>query len=327
MILRTFRKYQRRPCFLRTIWWGSVTSLNLMRHCLIFFRLSFHRCLSRGGFACWDTPPHLGRHPLLLLSRHPQADTTPWEDTPCIHPPVQCMLGYDQQAGGTHPTGMRSCIHIFFEIKLLMNLLFVTYYPYPLSPPPPPAPSGRRVSPGRVVWMKFKWRQHILSFHYRSHFHRNSWILAQVSRGVLDVRAQVKRKHLTGYDLLEHHNWGLNIVEVQSHLPWVERVEWEERMGVCDQEDGAGLTRAWNLKLDSVWHTSLVCASDVHLRMQWICLSCDHTRRNTLQRTEMALWDELAHPPEVDIPLSSGCPSLSLLLSSFYTVASQETHH
>ena len=25
------------------------------------------------------------------------------------HPPVQCMLGYGQQAGGTHPTGMQSC--------------------------------------------------------------------------------------------------------------------------------------------------------------------------------------------------------------------------
>ena len=26
-----------------------------------------------------------------------------------IHPPAQCMLGYDQQACGTHPTGMHSC--------------------------------------------------------------------------------------------------------------------------------------------------------------------------------------------------------------------------
>ena len=25
------------------------------------------------------------------------------------HPPAQCMLGYGQQAGGTHPTGMHSC--------------------------------------------------------------------------------------------------------------------------------------------------------------------------------------------------------------------------
>ena len=25
------------------------------------------------------------------------------------HPPAQCILGYGQQAGGTHPTGMHSC--------------------------------------------------------------------------------------------------------------------------------------------------------------------------------------------------------------------------
>ena len=40
--------------------------------------------------ACWDTPPcpvHAGIHTL----------------------PAQCMLGYGQQVGGTHPTGMHSC--------------------------------------------------------------------------------------------------------------------------------------------------------------------------------------------------------------------------
>ena len=26
-----------------------------------------------------------------------------------IHPPAQCTLGYGQQAGGTHPTGMHTC--------------------------------------------------------------------------------------------------------------------------------------------------------------------------------------------------------------------------
>ena len=29
---------------------------------------------------------------------------------PGRHPPAQCMLGYGQQAGGTHPTGMHSCL-------------------------------------------------------------------------------------------------------------------------------------------------------------------------------------------------------------------------
>ena len=41
---------------------------------------------------------------------HPlPGQTPPWADTP---PDVQCMLGYGQQAGGTHPTGMHSCIEI-----------------------------------------------------------------------------------------------------------------------------------------------------------------------------------------------------------------------
>ena len=52
-------------------------------------------CLSTGGcvcpIACWDTHPP---------GRHPPGQT---------HPPAHCMLGYGQQAGGTHPTGMHSC--------------------------------------------------------------------------------------------------------------------------------------------------------------------------------------------------------------------------
>ena len=77
------------------------------------------------GGVCHTLP---SRHP---LDRHPQADTplgrhapgetppghtTPpgrhllpsacWDTPP---PPVQCMLGYGQQAGGTHPTEMHTC--------------------------------------------------------------------------------------------------------------------------------------------------------------------------------------------------------------------------
>ena len=58
-------------------------------------------CPQREGgvcpIACWDAPL--------------RADTPPWQT-----PPVQCMLGYGQQTGGTHPTGMHSClerIHVF----------------------------------------------------------------------------------------------------------------------------------------------------------------------------------------------------------------------
>ena len=47
---------------------------------------------------------------------HPQAGTPPGRYTPLgrytpgqVHP-QQCMLGYGQQAGGTYPTGMHSCL-------------------------------------------------------------------------------------------------------------------------------------------------------------------------------------------------------------------------
>ena len=45
------------------------------------------------------TPPPLGRHP-----PDPQWADIPWADTP-----MQCMMGYGQQASSTHPTGMQSC--------------------------------------------------------------------------------------------------------------------------------------------------------------------------------------------------------------------------
>ena len=57
-----------------------------------------------GGFATHththtDTPPTMADTPLPG-----QTHTDPGN-----HTPVQCMLGYGQQAGGTHPTGMHSC--------------------------------------------------------------------------------------------------------------------------------------------------------------------------------------------------------------------------
>ena len=49
---------------------------------------------------------------------HPRWADTPWADTPPPRanpqtdtPSAQCMLGYGQQVGGTHPTGMHSCVN------------------------------------------------------------------------------------------------------------------------------------------------------------------------------------------------------------------------
>ena len=97
------------------------------------------------GGACtiayWDTPPH-GPEADTPRVITPWADTPrqtppgkhpPWADTPqadtplpnaCwdTHPAMQCMLGYNQQAGGTHPTGMHSCLFLFQQVQNEMLL-------------------------------------------------------------------------------------------------------------------------------------------------------------------------------------------------------------
>ena len=76
------------------------------------------------GYTPWaGTPPR---------QVHPQAGTPPWAGTPWAgtpFPPAQCMLGYSQQMGDTHPTGMHSCsiyvsnkIHIYMTQKCSLKL-------------------------------------------------------------------------------------------------------------------------------------------------------------------------------------------------------------
>ena len=43
-------------------------------------------------------------------SRHPPGPGTPWEQTP---PGAEHARRYGQRAGGTHPTGMQSCLFNF----------------------------------------------------------------------------------------------------------------------------------------------------------------------------------------------------------------------
>ena len=75
----------------------------------MFLHLSVNYSVHKGGVCLWSVrgllpppradsppgqkPPTMGRH-LLLLGRHP---------------PSQCILGYGQQVGGTHPTEMHAC--------------------------------------------------------------------------------------------------------------------------------------------------------------------------------------------------------------------------
>ena len=87
-----------------------------------------------GRYIPWAvTPPHWAGTPLPWAGTCPPGQVHPLGQTsPCpvhaeIHTPpphpvhagipppsVQCMLGYGQQVGGTHPTGMHSCNHAAF---------------------------------------------------------------------------------------------------------------------------------------------------------------------------------------------------------------------
>ena len=60
-----------------------------------------------------DTLP--GQRP---LARHPLGIHPPGHTPPGQTPPGQCMLGYGQQAGGTHPTGMQSWYKLFQTLKV-----------------------------------------------------------------------------------------------------------------------------------------------------------------------------------------------------------------
>ena len=104
-------------------------------------RLCFHRCLSvhrAGGvcpIACWDAPSprpeahpsgrhSLGRHPCPPPpQRTPRADPPLDRHPPGKTPPAQCMLGYGQQAGGTHPTGMHSCLYQSSWVSMKIYLM------------------------------------------------------------------------------------------------------------------------------------------------------------------------------------------------------------
>ena len=111
-------------------------------------------CLPLGGVSAtpprqtppWaDTPGQtpLGRHPpgqTPFPGQIPPGQTSPRQTPPpaqcmlgyippCplhagIHPPAQYMLGYGQQAGGTHPTGMHSC---FKKVSRRCQEMFKTH--------------------------------------------------------------------------------------------------------------------------------------------------------------------------------------------------------
>ena len=71
-------------------------------------------CLSRGEclgrYSPGQIPP--GRYTPCLSGRYPPGQVPSPSRYPLGRYPLrpQCMLGYGQQAGSTHPTGMHSCL-------------------------------------------------------------------------------------------------------------------------------------------------------------------------------------------------------------------------
>ena len=96
---------------------------------IMFLHLSVSHSVHRGVPA----PLHAGIHPQAgapPLQVHSPGSTPPGQvHPPAVHPrtgtppsrytpigrytPAQCMLRYGQQAGGTHPNGMQSCLATF----------------------------------------------------------------------------------------------------------------------------------------------------------------------------------------------------------------------
>ena len=129
-------------------------------------RLCFYTCLSVILFTSGGGAKYLGRYPLAgTLPPSPQAGPppaagtprsrynppgrytppsrytpTPWQVHPLAgtHPPGRytphlCMLGYGQQAGGTHPNGMHSCFKGVHALLLKFSGCFRRKYPIKLN--------------------------------------------------------------------------------------------------------------------------------------------------------------------------------------------------
>ena len=73
-----------------------------------------------------DQAPPQSRHP-LGLGRHPR------DQAHHRSRPPQCMLGYGQQAGGTHPTGMQSRYYYKIAMENEKQLHFYQFCVYPWS--------------------------------------------------------------------------------------------------------------------------------------------------------------------------------------------------
>ena len=84
----------------------------------MFLHLSVSHSVHRGEYL--GPPPRAGTH--TPRGRYPPGRYP--------RPRPQCMLGYGQQAGGTHPTGMHSCFRLItqYEVSPVTCLLRTNVY-------------------------------------------------------------------------------------------------------------------------------------------------------------------------------------------------------
>ena len=96
----------------------------------MFLHMSVSHSVQRVGEYLGRYTPSLGRYTPRQVHRPGQY--TPLACTPSCQvqpPPPQCMLRYDQQVGGTHPTGMHSCYGKVLLFKYICgNFYFVIYF-------------------------------------------------------------------------------------------------------------------------------------------------------------------------------------------------------
>ena len=86
---------------------GGGVGGGCLPHCMLGYNpLGRHSPLGRHPSSLCRHPQAPRQTPLRPLGRHP----LPGQTSPGRHPPTSDTTGYGQQAGGTHPIGMHTCV-------------------------------------------------------------------------------------------------------------------------------------------------------------------------------------------------------------------------
>ena len=95
--------------------YGSISRCHTIFYTIILwtsFRFYFYHPQTKFAkvmFSQVSVCPQGGLRHCMLEYTHPRQTLPLGRHSPWADPPAQCMLGYGQQAGSTHPIGMHSC--------------------------------------------------------------------------------------------------------------------------------------------------------------------------------------------------------------------------